>query len=98
MLLRGPQLARTCPYQNIRPGAPYPPLLATCSQSDFRVPFWGPLKYVACLRAAQRGTPPLPPVLLLPDAHEGHFAHEAERFRLKALHYAFLVKALGVLR
>lgn len=30
----------------------YPPTLLTCSQADVRVPFWGPLKYVARLRAA----------------------------------------------
>lgn len=85
------QLRRLCPYQSLHPAA-YPPTLLTCSQSDGRVPFWGPLKFAARLRGAQRGAAP---VLLLPDAHEGHFAAEAERLRLKALHYAFLLKALG---
>jgi protease II len=85
------QLRSLCPYQNIHPAA-YPATLVTCSQTDSRVPFWGPLKYTAKLRAAQLGKGP---VLLLPDSHDGHFAHESDRLRLKALHYAFLLKALG---
>ncbi|GAB4817005.1 hypothetical protein N2152v2_004051 [Parachlorella kessleri] len=85
------QLRQLCPYQNIHPSA-YPATLVTCSQSDFRVPFWGPVKYAARLRAAQQGAGP---VLLLPDAHEGHFAHESDRLKLNAMHYAFLLKALG---
>ena len=46
------QIGRLCPYQAVRPGMRYPPTLLTCSQADVRVPFWGPLKYVARLRAA----------------------------------------------
>lgn len=45
------QIQQLCPYQNVRPAA-YPPTLLTCSQADLRVPFWGPLKHAARLRAA----------------------------------------------
>lgn len=44
-------MRRLCPYQGVHP-APYPPTLLTCSEADLRVPFWGPLKYAARLRAA----------------------------------------------
>ena len=43
--------------------------------------------------AQQRG--PARPVLVLADAHEGHFTPEQERFHLKALEYAFLESQLG---
>lgn len=93
-------MRQLCPYQNVRPAA-YPPTLLTCSQSDLRVPFWGPLKHAARLRAAaarhagagggdgQRG-----PILLLPDAQAGHFVHERDLYTTKARQYAFLVAAL----
>ena len=45
------QVRAVCPYQGVRPAA-YPPTLLTCSQADLRVPFWGPLKFVARVRAA----------------------------------------------
>jgi protease II len=41
-----------CPYQTAPAAASLPPVLLTCSQQDMRVPFWGPLKYAARLRAA----------------------------------------------
>ena len=80
-----------CPYQNLRRAA-YPPLLATCSQSDQQVPYWGPLKYVARLRSLQAAAGR--PALLHVDAHAGHFAHERDRFALKAQQYAFLLASL----
>jgi protease II len=89
-------LRTLCPYQNVKKGARYPPVLITCSSNDERVPVWGPLKYAARLRAAQtggsggRGAP----VLLLPDAHQGHLPEDRERLDVKSTHYAFLIKAL----
>lgn len=86
-----------CPYQGIVPGQMYPPVLVTCSQSDHRVPSWGPLKYAARLRAAQGGVgggAAAGRVLVLPDAHEGHLAGDRERYDVKAAQYAFVLKAM----
>ncbi|KAL4425735.1 hypothetical protein ABPG75_009751 [Micractinium tetrahymenae] len=99
------QIRRVCPYQNVRPAAAYPPTLLTCSLSDLRVPFWGPLKHAARLRgsiaaaaaaAGQRRGQDRPggPILLLPDEQTGHFVHERERFTAKAQQYAFLEAAV----
>jgi protease II len=100
------QIASFCPYQAIRP-ASFPPTLLTCSQDDLRVPFWGPLKFAARMRAAQRqhcsqhphsgqpgGYNSGGPILLLPDAMQGHFVHERDMLHTKAAQYAFLMSAL----
>eukprot|EP00887_Chlorella_sp_A99_P000935 scaffold5.g935.t1 len=87
------RLAATCPYQRRLPAGPLPALFVTCSQTDMRVPFWGPLKYAAKLRAAQAAGGGRP-MLVAADAHGGHFAPEREHFRLKAQEYAFLVSQL----
>lgn len=101
------QIRRVCPYQNVSPAASYPPTLLTCSQSDLRVPFWGPLKHAARLRGSiaaaaaaatmqqEGGGRSGGPILLLPDEHAGHFVHERDRFAAKAQQYAFLAAALG---
>lgn len=91
------QIRAVCPYQGVRP-APYPPTLLTCSQADLRVPFWGPLKHAARMRAAAAehaaGGGGRGPILLLPDAQDGHFIHERDLLQTKAEQYAFLAAAL----
>ena len=79
-----------CPYQTIKP-AHYPPVLATCSVADTRVPVWGPAKWVAKLRQHQTGDSP---ILLLSNSHLGHFGHEADLIESSAVEYAFLLTAL----
>jgi protease II len=95
------RLRQTCPYAGLRPGAPYyPPMLLTCAQSDRRVPFWGPLKFAARVRAAAAGRAGGGggggggEVLVSVDAHEGHWAGERERHEVKAAQYAFLLAAM----
>lgn len=88
------QLRRSCPYQGVTPGRPLPPIMLTCSQSDRRVPFWGPLKYAARVRAAGSAGGGGGTVLVAADEHEGHFVGERERYEFKAMQYAFLITAM----
>ena len=81
------QMQELCPYQNIK-AAEYPPVLASCSVTDARVPPWGPAKWVARLRKHQKGNGP---ILLLSSSNAGHFAHEADLLESSALEYAFLL-------
>ena len=98
----GLQIQRLCPYHNAPAAASLPPVLLTCSQQDMRVPFWGPLKYAARLRAAAAAGAQQPgaaasrqgPILLLPDGQTGHFVHERDLLHTSAQQYAFLVGAV----
>jgi oligopeptidase B len=45
------------PYENIDPGAVYPPILAVTSLNDTRVLYREPAKWVARLQASARGGP-----------------------------------------
>ncbi|DBB12992.1 TPA: hypothetical protein ACH3X3_005734 [Trebouxia sp. C0006] len=83
------QMRELCPYQNIKT-AEYPPVLATCSATDPRVPVWGPAKWVAKSRQHQIGPSP---ILLLSSSDTGHYAHEADLLENSALEYAFLIDA-----
>ncbi len=84
--------------------APYPPTLLTCSQADLRVPYWGPLKHAARLRAAAAqhassgggggSRRRCGPILLLPDGQSGHYVHERDLYTTKAEQYAFLLAAI----
>ena len=92
-------LREICPYQNIgKNGRKYPPVMITCSTTDERVPFWGPLKYAARLRgmstAAESGGSG-GDVVVLADAYQGHLPDGREAFDVKAMQYAFLIRALG---
>ncbi len=84
------QMRDLCPYQNIQ-AADYPPVLATCSVSDPRVPPWGPAKWAAKLRHHQTGDSP---ILLLSSSDTGHFGHDADLLENTAMEYAFLSHAL----
>lgn len=81
-----------CPYQGLRGGA-FPPTLITASSTDTRVPAWGPLKWAARARAMNQGPAP---ILVAPDLHAGHAAHESQRLELAALLQAFAMRALGL--
>ena len=83
------QMRELCPYQNIQT-AEYPPVLATCSVTDPRVPVWGPAKWVAKIRQHQIGPSK---ILLLSSSDTGHHAHEADLLENTALEYAFLIDA-----
>jgi oligopeptidase B len=104
------RLLRCCPYANLEGGndgsgraggvdaAAFPPLLLTAARRDARVPFWGPLKYAARLRAAaaRGGGARRGEVLLALDAHGGgHWPGEAARPAFRALQGAFLIAAMG---
>lgn len=58
------------PYEILRPQK-YPATLVTTSVTDMRVPFWGPAKFCAKLRAMQEGTGP---IVLHTDLDKGHFS------------------------
>lgn len=47
------------PYHNVREGVAYPAIFASTASNDKRVPYWGPLKWVARMRAlgCHSGTP-----------------------------------------
>lgn len=77
-----------CPYQNLKSAA-YPPILATCSEADVRVPAWGPAKWIAKLRAHQKGSAP---IMLMSNSDSGHFGHEAEMLDNAALECALLLR------
>ncbi len=104
------RLLRCCPYANLAGGnggtngnagvdaAAFPPLLLTAARRDARVPFWGPLKYAARLRAAaaRAGGARRGEVLVALDAHGGgHWPGEAARPAFRALQSAFLLAAMG---
>ena len=82
------------PYDNLRE-AVYPHLLVTAGLNDPRVSYWEPAKWVARLRALNRGSNLL---LLKTTMGAGHFGASGryERYRETALEYAFLLKVLGV--
>lgn len=81
------------PYENVSPGQ-YPDMLVTASWNDVWVPYWGPAKWVAKLRAKKNDDHPL---LLLTSSEEGH-SGPADRLGLAKWHslmYAFLIDRLG---
>ena len=84
------QMRELCPYQNVT-NARYPPILATCSVPDSRVPVWGPAKWVAKIRHYQTASAP---ILLLHTLDMGHFAYEADLLENCVLEYSFLLDAL----
>ena len=90
-------LQQICPFYNIdsKKGVQYPPVMIICSTSDERVPYWGPLKYAARLRAAQQAQQGTSAgVLVVADAHQGHLPSERERYDVKLLEYAFLISTI----
>jgi oligopeptidase B len=82
------------PYDNLRAAA-YPHLLVTAGLNDPRVSYWEPAKWVARLRALNRGSNVL---LLKTTMGAGHFGASGryEKYRETAFEYAFLLKTLGI--
>jgi oligopeptidase B len=80
------------PYENVREQA-YPPILALAGLADPRVTYWEPAKWVARVRAANRGGNP---ILLHTNMAAGHggTAGRLEQLKESALMYAFAVKAV----
>ncbi len=82
------------PYDNIRRGATYPPILATGGIADYRVTYWEPAKWIARLRAEAKGGP----FFLRMDMGAGHGGSAARFERLKedAEYYAFALEVFGL--
>jgi oligopeptidase B len=81
------------PYENVSPGR-YPDMLVTASWNDVWVPYWGPAKWVAKLRAKKTDDNLL---LLLTSKDQGH-SGPTDRLGLAKWHslmYAFLIDRLG---
>ncbi|HEX9876316.1 MAG TPA: S9 family peptidase [Gammaproteobacteria bacterium] len=86
-------IASYSPYDNIRAGAVYPPILATGGLTDYRVTYWEPAKWVARLRDEARGGP----FLLRMNMSAGHAGAAARFQQLDELAhlYAFALEVLG---
>ena len=87
-------IAAYSPYDNIRPGVEYPPILATGGLADYRVTYWEPAKWIARLRDEAAGGP----FLLRMNMGAGHFGAAArfERLEERAHLYAFALSVLGL--
>ena len=82
------------PFDNVRAGEVYPPVLATGGLTDYRVTYWEPAKWIARLRGvAAEG-----PFLLRMNMTAGHGGSAARFARLKerAADYAFALDVMGL--
>lgn len=82
------------PYENIRSGIEYPPILATAGLTDYRVTYWEPAKWVARLREEASGGP----FFMKTNMEAGHAGSAArfERLKERTHDYAFALKVLGL--
>jgi len=100
-------IAKYDPYQNVQGSHRYPHMLLTASLRDIRVPYWGPLKFVAKLRDAKRRQNSTSKsdskkkaandlLLLRLDDDRGHFGEmgRSGHVREKAFEIAFLEMAI----
>jgi oligopeptidase B len=87
-------LAAYSPYDNIRPGVEYPPILATGGLTDYRVTYWEPAKWIARLRDEAAGGP----FLLRMNMTAGHAGAAARFEQLDELAhlFAFALEVLGL--
>ena len=81
------------PYDNIKAGVHYPPVLATGGLTDYRVTYWEPAKWIARLRHEADGGPFF--LKMNMDAGHGGSAARFERLKERAHDYAFALKILG---
>jgi oligopeptidase B len=86
-------IAAYSPYDNIRAGAEYPPILATGGLADYRVTYWEPAKWIARLRAEAAGGPFLLRINM--DAGHAGAAARFERVEETAHLFAFALDVLG---
>ena len=87
-------IASYSPYDNVRSGVTYPPILATGGLTDYRVTYWEPAKWIARLRDRAKGGP----FLLRMNMSAGHGGSAArfERMEERAHLYAFALDRLGL--
>ncbi len=81
------------PYENVHPSG-YPQVLVLTSYNDQRVPYWGPVKWAARLRAANTADTKVLVRIEMEAGHSGASGRYA-RHRAVAFRYAFLLDALG---
>ncbi|MEM9233015.1 MAG: S9 family peptidase [Pseudomonadota bacterium] len=86
-------IAAYSPYDNIKAGAEYPPILATGGLTDYRVTYWEPAKWIARLRDEATGGP----FMLRMNMSAGHGGSAArfERMEERAHLYAFALDIFG---
>lgn len=82
------------PYDQVRDQA-YPNMFVTTGLYDSQVQYYEPVKWVAKLRAHQQGGHR---ILLHIDMQTGHSGASGryERYRLKAMEYAFILDVIGI--
>jgi len=82
------------PYHQIVPGVSYPAVMATTAQQDTRVHWMHTVKFMAALKAAQKGDAPL---LFLMDRDSGHgFGKtKSETAREYADQFKFVMSVIG---
>ena len=87
-------IAAYSPYDNIRPGVEYPPILATAGLTDYRVTYWEPAKWVARLRDEAGGGP----FFMKTNMEAGHAGSAArfERLKERTHDYAFALRIFGL--
>ena len=87
-------IAAYSPYDNVRPGVKYPPILATAGLTDYRVTYWEPAKWVARLRDEADGGP----FFMKTNMEAGHAGSAArfERLKERTHDYAFALRIFGL--
>lgn len=92
-------LRRYSPYQHVRDGVPYPPVLIQAGENDSRVHPLHARKYAARLQAATTSDPATRPVLLYVAPAEGHGAGvtKAQHFDSDLDKRVFVMWRLGML-
>jgi prolyl oligopeptidase len=87
------------PYQNIKPGMPYPAVYLTAGENDTRVHPMHARKMAAALRSATSSDPLQKPILLWVDRSAGHGQGKPLNLRIRdvADERMFLMRQLGML-
>jgi prolyl oligopeptidase len=86
------------PYQNVRPGTPYPAVLLTAGENDSRVHALHARKMAAALQAATASDPVQKPILLRVDRDVGHGPGKPLTLRIRdaADEVLFMANQLGL--
>ena len=82
------------PYENVKPHD-YPPILALCSFSDPRVPYWESVKWAARIRETGTNQPEVLVKVRLEGGHQG-VSDRFEEVDEWALIYAFIINCVSV--